>query len=228
MEKRRSPLTTILRPVRARAAASTVVADPGALDGARRASSAAGLTVLVLLIGACTPGAPTSTAAGWEQPAWMAQARQQIEEYQNFMISCMAERGAVGVVSLGGPVVLGRTVVGEGDFNPHEWEVWAQAGQECDELATRPEVWVAPNDEAMYDRQLDVHACIVAQGVELEPPPTLEVWLEQQNPWNPYSQLFDAALPDGVSLNELLRVCPQIGSELRISVGPEELAAAGV
>ena len=43
-------------------------------------------------------------AEGWSEPGWISLARQQMEEYELAMVSCLEEHGVRAEVSLGGHV----------------------------------------------------------------------------------------------------------------------------
>ena len=176
--------------------------------------------VLLLGVGLASAGACASdggpVAVDWVEPGWVAQARQEIEEYQNAFVACMRANGADAEVSIGG-VVSGFAVTIDGDGRPIPGieEVLLEATDICGDIPS-PEHWGLPMDEQAYERMLDVRECLIAHGYEVSEPPTLEMWLGQgpSNAWNPYLNLFPGHAASPLSDDELialLRVCPQSG-----------------
>ena len=181
------------------------------------------LPFAVLLLGAGLGGA-SACAAGeglvavdWDEPGWVAQARQEVEDYQNAFVACMRANGADAEVMIGGNVIgFAVTIDEEGLPIPGIEELLENATDTCGEQVPRPAHWGHSKDEQAYERMLDVRECLIAHGHEVSEPPSLEAWLGQSpaNAWNLYLDLFPghaaSPLPDD-ELIALLRVCPQSG-----------------
>jgi len=149
----------------------------------------------------------------------MAQARQQLEESQNALISCYEANGMAGYVDvgIGGVVAFGWERNPDGSDPPGLRELAAAADEACAGIP-QPEFWNAPIDQNAYERMLDTRRCLIAQGYAIPEPPSSEVWLEQDqaSAWNPYSVLMDRSDPNRIEitndeLRELLDRCPQNG-----------------
>ena len=169
----------------------------------------------------CAVDDSVSDGQSWAEPVWMAEARQQVEDYQLFMLNCMNEHGVVGVVALGGVVITGGLLIGSEASEMNALEQRLEVEQTCDELAPTPEVWLG-RDHVAYQQMLDVRECLVSHGFTVAEPPAVEVWIEQSSPWNPYADILHQE-----GIRDVLNICPQVGG-LVISVGEEELAAAGL
>ncbi|MDR0481864.1 MAG: hypothetical protein LBH13_01685 [Cellulomonadaceae bacterium] len=145
----------------------------------------------------------------------MAQARQEIEEYQAGIAACYEEFGLTPTIAIGGTVGIGY---GGGEPPPGFEELAEKAGLECDQRVPAPAIWVAPQDEAAYQRMLDVRECLSAHGWPTPQPPSFATWKEQEFPWTAYTVLIDPEItpvanqPTHADLRELMEVCPQGGT----------------
>jgi hypothetical protein len=160
----------------------------------------------------------------WEEPGWMAQARQENEEYAQAILSCLAEFGVEGSVAIGGGGVSANFATDDkGQPLPGALEIASSAVDECDARVPLPPLWVAPADEADYQRMLDVRDCLIAQGLDVPEAPSAETWIEQRSDketieWSPYTEIFgDNTSPYYISLsdNEFEHIsvaCPQNGN----------------
>ena len=189
-----------------------------------RAATLAAAGLLVLTTAGCASGPedPWGDVA-WEDPGWMAQARQEVEEFQNAMMSCLAERGVRGIVTFGAVVGVGGPF-DPADLPPGTEVQMATAQQDCLEIVPQPSVWTTPADAAAYQRTLEVRECLIAHGFEIPEPPAMEVWVEMEIPWNPWATVFSLpqdAIPDDDALRELISVCPQSGHGLHVAI-PED------
>lgn len=182
------------------------------------------LTLVGSLVGCSS--APAEQAEHYVEPAWMAQARQQVEEYQSAMVACLNELGVEGLVSLGGPVLTGGVTDDAGNLPGGVQELQEAASAECGARVPRPELWTAPADHAAYQRVIELRRCVVAQGYEVVETPSEETWIEQAGSgvaWSPYTELVGesaARIPDD-DLRALMQACPQSGQGLQ-AVVPED------
>jgi hypothetical protein len=140
------------------------------------------------------------------------------------MLSCLEDRGATGVVAVGGPVVIGYPVDEHGNPPPGIEEISNAAEIECLTLVDQPEAWVLPQGELLYSRVLDVTECLAYHGTQVAPPPSLETWLDQNVPWDPYADLLER--PPSTR-RELMDDCPQVGN-IGAIVDIQSLADAGL
>ncbi|MCL1900624.1 MAG: hypothetical protein FWG11_08980 [Promicromonosporaceae bacterium] len=175
----------------------------------KRMSLAARLLLAAGLLGmgACA-AEQGSVAVDWVEPAWMARARGEIEDYQVAMIACLNDLGFEADAAIGGLV---SPVGSEGIFDrPEELQLFMDAGGYCTDRVPRPSHWDTPVDERGYQRMLDARECLIAHGVEVGSPPSFEVWAEQVEPWNPHSGLA-GSIDDAETL---FAACPQGGHGL--------------
>jgi hypothetical protein len=182
-----------------------------------RASWVSLVAVGLLLVAACGTSDDSGQAA-WVDPAWMARIRMELDEYQTAMSVCLEEQGVEPLVTIGG-LVVSFTYVEEGDELPDWWEDFQNAALDsCLELVPEPAVWRSPRDAEAFQRELDVRDCLVYHGIEISEPPTFEVWVEQDLPWNPYADIWEWNMPT-VELAELFERCPQ-GGMIPIGIMP--------
>lgn len=177
------------------------------------------------MLGGCAAPA-TGNAEVYTEPGWMAQARQQVEEYQSSMVACLAESGVEGIVSIGGPVGTGGVTDDEGNLPAGVQELQESAATECTERVPLPSAWTLPPDDAAYERMLDVRRCLSSHGYDLPDPPSAEVWKEQAESgtaWNPYEILLDPTSPlvSDDELRTLMEACPQSGHGLQTFLGDD-------
>ena len=141
----------------------------------------------------------------WAEPGWMAQVRQEMEEYQIGQLACFAEHGMQGAVTSSGLVI--RCVSENEDDSRTQLEHGWAVIRECDERFPIPSIWVS-RDEAAYERLLDVRECIIVHGADVSEPPSLQTWLEMDYPvWNPFDYVLDSG--GSMDIHYLLRNCPQ-------------------
>ncbi|MDR2723557.1 MAG: hypothetical protein LBB54_07540 [Cellulomonadaceae bacterium] len=157
----------------------------------------------------------------WFEPGWMAQARQEIEEYNTAYMSCLTEFGVEGGLIVGGGVALKEPVDENGAPLPGMREQNEAAMTECDSRVAVPEIWTLPADGETYQRMIDVRECLLSEGYAVPEPPSAEVWMEQgqKGPaWSPYVAIFsDPDSPDFIHISEdelsrLNAVCQQSGN----------------
>ncbi|MCL1899092.1 MAG: hypothetical protein FWG11_00970, partial [Promicromonosporaceae bacterium] len=132
------------------------------------------LVTTVLLTG-CRDGAVDDGAGfTWQEPAWVAQFRQDQEEFQLAQIACWAEFGFDKVNDPAGGVMLADF---DAEQPPGWFELFESAGFECLER-TKHLAWALPLpfDEEAYQRVLDTRDCLLAHGHHVSEPPTFEVW----------------------------------------------------
>ena len=145
------------------------------------------------------------TLNAWIEPAWMAQRRSDVEEHNAAMYQCLTDRGAPAMVMAG----AGVAIVWRGEVPEGAEQAWAEATAECDDLLGGSEFWTVVPDESEYARMLDVRSCLIAHGQTVAEPPSLDVWLVQDRPWNPHSELIQE-LEDSLVI-QLLETCVQNG-----------------
>ena len=180
---------------------------------------------MIFATAACSTG-QVHAAADWEEPGWMAAARQSVEEYQTAMLSCLEEHGVQGRASFGSEVAVAGAADEHGVPITGSRAVMEAAGIACYERVPRPEHWSAPVDTGAYDRMLDVRSCLVAHGIDVPEAPAREVWLEHAHRWNPWMTVFDRTprLTDA-ELHTLMAACPQDGGSAMVTAFPERAAS---
>ena len=167
------------------------------------------LLAMALSLSACASSSQSSgTENSWQEPAWMAQQRQQVEIYENNMASCFRELGADYSLLLGGGVALITNLDSEDDAEAVT-QIHFLALEECYSRYDQPAMWLLSANAETYSMMLDVRECAIAHGFAVDEPPPLEVWQEQEIPWNPLGHHI-STLPDD-ELRPLLENCSQIG-----------------
>ena len=174
----------------------------------RAGTALGGLATLLVLAGCAADGSPV--AAGWVEPAWMSTVRLELEEYQEAMVTCLADHGIRPLVTVGGLVVSLAEADEHGNTPPGWEELESRALEACSARVAEPDVWRAARDESAFQRELDVRDCLTYLGVEVSEPPTFEAWVEQVLPWGPYFDLLDLGL-SADDLYALFEQCPQTG-----------------
>lgn len=178
------------------------------------------------LLGGCSGSAPAPEVSAYVEPGWMAQARQQVEEYQSAMLACLAEHGVQGIVAIGGPVATGGVTDADGNLPAGVQELQEAASKDCNGRVALPALWSAPADDAAYQRMLQVRECVLAQGYEVGEAPSEETWKEQAasgTAWSAYQELIGPGvtrIPDA-DLRALMEACPQIGQGLQAYIGDD-------
>lgn len=146
----------------------------------------------------------------WEEPAWMAQARLDLEEYQLRTLACLREGGFDGMIALGGLVSIHIPVDEHGNEAPGQLDLGMSVAARCHDAVPQPPLWESPQDEAAFERMLEVRDCLLAHGFDPGEPPSLDVWIDEFVPWNPRAEL--SAFADyEIALDAL---CPQSGHGL--------------
>jgi hypothetical protein len=146
----------------------------------------------------------------------MARARQESDEYDRSLTACFTEFGVESFPIVGGGVATGTTLDADGNYPPGQEELINTALEECDKRVQPPVSRASSLTPEAYAKTLEVRACVIAHGFELPEPPTLDVWLEQEEfAWNPYTVLMDPTItpkdrqPTRQQLEELTITCPQ-------------------
>lgn len=167
-----------------------------------------------LTLAGCSQSGNRDDVSAYIAPGWMAQARQEVEEYQSAMMACFAEFGVEGDPTPGGEVLVSYRGGEDGELAPGVQELVETALTECSERVALPSLWTAPADADAYQRMLDSRDCLIAQGYEMPEPPSMEAWIESGfAAWNPYQELTGPDAPVQPSLAEIERLtqeCPQV------------------
>ena len=167
---------------------------------------------LVVASGCSSDGGDEFEAApGWAAPGWMAQVRQQNEEFQNAMLACYAEHGLTAVRTMAGGVMFVNV-----PQDPATLQVHDEAAEDCNARVPLPGHKLDETlDDAAYQRMLDLRACIVAHGFEVSEPPSAQVWQDGRtvfDAWNPYAELINGpGSLDQATIFALEADCPQPG-----------------
>lgn len=170
----------------------------------------ASIAVVAVALGGCVSSVPAqSSQPNWEEPGWIAQARQQVEEYQTARMACLTELGVVGKAAPGGTVMIQLPTDESGLPLPGTEELLEQA-QECQIRVPEPDNWDLEANRAAYDRMLDARECLIAHEYEVAEAPSFDVWREQSVPWNPHQVALEGRVW-GADLSEIMSQCPQSG-----------------
>jgi hypothetical protein len=174
--------------------------------------------LVALVVAGCAPS-PTTPApdASWSEPGWVAEQAQRAEQFVVRLQACMDGRGWQLTVD-----------ESAGFAEPFASQAEAErAGADRDACLVEQgidtsfvsEPLTAETLRAMYRYDVDTHACLVAQGVELERrPPSVDRYVEEGlaaqagepvgDPWWPYGD--PALVPLGQqAIAELQEVCPE-------------------
>lgn len=150
---------------------------------------------------------------GWEEPGWMAQVRQQDEEYVSAMEACYDEYGLESTRTIG----AGGVGFVNLPSDPATQELLEKAAADCNERIPRPaHSETQAFDEPTYDRMVAVRECITAHGYETPEPPSFQTWRDttpSHLAWSPYRALVgpEAAGITDDELRALNDACPQTG-----------------
>lgn len=159
-----------------------------------------------------------SLSTEYREPGWMAQARQEVEEYQAARLTCLAEHGVEGSRTVGGSVAVAGSPDENGNLPPGVQELNQAALEACQDVEP-PASWFEPPEDA-YLQMLDVRECLMSAGYQIPEPPSEAVWLEQvtagQQAWSPYLGFNNPGVDWSISVSfeevELLMdTCPQSG-----------------
>lgn len=172
-----------------------------------------------MLLTACGGGAAdVETASVWQEPAWVAQFRQDMEEFQLAKIACYADFGIEVVKDPAGGIGLPET---DGELLSDAWiDLLESAGLECLERVGSLSWAHLPVDEEAYQRMVDARDCLVAHGHHVSEPPTFEVWRQDVHAWTPHGDLFDnLTLRQGIRISAaewatMNAECPQPAQHL--------------
>jgi len=159
---------------------------------------------------------PNDNAVPWVEPSWMAQARLDVDEFNQAMLACYAEAGLTDVVP-----APGGGLIGGGFTEMPPLEVRQQRDQvaiECAERIPEPALWNTPADMAAYERMLETRECITAHGFEMREPPNPELWLQMPStarwgPWREITQTIPVQFNSFSEYRELRIACPQSGHD---------------
>ena len=157
-----------------------------------------------------------NTAASWVQPEWMTEAAISVSEYQNAMADCLETQGIIAQWMLGSFVIPG---------GPRSADLIISASgqreisQMCYDLVPLPSHWAtedAERNEESFSRMLDTRACLVANGIDISPAPSLSTWiLLGWNPWEEVSRDPNYSWFNHATQGELgyvlVNACPQDG-----------------
>ncbi len=186
----------------------------------RTALVAIGGVGALLVLTACDSDGDAAPSE-WQPPAWFAEQARQREEVKQILQDCVTAKGwDYQVDEYGGSEVNLATL-------PDKGEQFIADINTC--YADIPESYVVVVDEAyihdvLYPQEVDVYDCLVAQGITPEPPPPVDVWVEDYlamdsgdtaaEVWLPWgSSWVDDFVGDGShtydDLVALELVCPQ-------------------
>lgn len=183
-------------------------------DESRSVRGVGWVVVAMVAVAGCSTG-ESDQAATWVEPGWMAQARQEVEEYTASKLACLAEFGAEGVVGLAGTVGTGGELDENGNLPPGIDELNRRAAAECNARVPSPTLWGGAPDRAAYERNLDVRECLLSHGYESPEPPSFEVWAEAYTSfsgelWYPYMSITaPGSTVSDEELAQLMVACPQ-------------------
>jgi len=163
----------------------------------------ASLGALWVSIG-CTVVSGSTETSTWEEPSWMAPARQAVHDYQTAMSECLESFG-VEARPAPGSVVFARAA------SMASFEEMNAAVTECSARVSEPVHWHLPLDDSAFYRMLDTRACLIAHGQEVSEPPSRELWLSSESPWNPWREVADFSRTSDEEVSELMEFCPQDG-----------------
>lgn len=175
---------------------------------------------MLCVLSGCGGGAGDPVAPAWSPPAWFAQQAQKQEEYRVALQACLDGKGwDLTVTSLGG-VEEGLSKADMQRF-PGDLDTCRTSMG----LPTQPPPKTDAELRDEYRKDLDVRACLVAQGYAMAEPQSEDAWLdaarESYDPatteerlreivmWTPYGDPVIDALPPS-NVDELTTVCPQV------------------
>jgi|GEM_PF-878594 len=179
----------------------------------RRMTPSSWLCIVLALAGlaACSnnDGQTSDQAtAAYSPPAWMAQQAALDEELYQAQQTCLTDAGYT------------FTLLGDGGFEFPEGTPDAPAalsrctrdivGESYDRQPTADQL------RQLYERQLDVRACLVHEGYEIEPPVTEDTYVDGGGDWSPYDEIgaqLASHGEDGVAAEQarLRSTCPEPG-----------------
>lgn len=182
------------------------------------------------LAGCSVPGDGMASVSEWEEPAWMAQVRQQDEAFQSAMIACFAEYGLEATRQIGGGDVGIHFTTDDGsipEIPPGVQAIIDEAAEDCNARVPLPDHHTSKTlDDAAYERMIDLRDCIIAHGYDVPEPPSAEVWIDSglEAAFNPYVAILLGPSPIRIpedELRSLMEACPQSGPNY-FSTGPTD------
>lgn len=153
------------------------------------------------------------------EPAWMAEQRLNVEEFQDEMVRCMEPFGVATERTMSGEVALSAPSDPEtGETDPAVVAAAEAALSACYRgQISEPKFWLEPVDSVAYQKVLDVAACLRSEGFKLSEAPSESVWLQDVaagkfEQWSPYRELDETGQFDDFTQTQLLELastCPQ-------------------
>lgn len=172
-----------------------------------------------VVLSGCSDVSDPGARADYVEPAWMSEARQDIEEFQDEMVRCMEPFGVQTERSMNGSVMLTARTDPETNETDPAIEAAADAALAACYKGQVPEPkhFLEPADAVAYQKALDVGACLRNEGYQLSEAPSESVWLQdvaagKYEQWNPYVELAETGQFDDFTQPQLLELaskCPQ-------------------
>lgn len=168
------------------------------------------------LLTACSHDPDQPSEVTWSAPAWMAEQAQHLEEIDESVQACLDRKGWDVPVDEGGITLNGFSDSDE-DLVKSDW-------QDCLDntpLATQPMLTEELLRDTMYPRELDIYECLKFQGIDVDDPPPVDVYVDDyladdpnRVPWGAWSGAWLESLgqPGGLTnadLDILSKECPQ-------------------
>jgi hypothetical protein len=172
------------------------------------------LAIVPLLL-SCSAGVADEDQAAsttpWQRPAWMAEQAREQEEYAAALQRCITDQGWNKTVTPEGGVAEPFTDGELERFMTDLSECRVDMGYPAEPSATMSSELL----ELVYERNIDVVACLEDQGFEMGKPPTLETYIESslngvtdQGDWSPYMDPALGALTES-DYEALSQACPE-------------------
>lgn len=181
----------------------------------------AGVVSIVLLVSmtGCSEAPVSEADVVYVEPAWMAEQRLDVEEFQDEMVRCMEPFGIETERTMTGAVGLSaRTDPESPTIDPAVEAAVDAAFAACYKgQIPEPKHLYEPADAVAYQKVLDVGACLRNEGYQLSEPPSESVWLQdvtagKYKQWTPYNELYETGQLDSLTQPQLLELaskCPQ-------------------
>lgn len=174
--------------------------------------AAVGLFVALALAGCAAgaePATTTSTPASnststTSTPTSPPAAGLPVAEVYDLLIACMAEEGWHGEVRDGGIQFSGTP--------PDQRPALREAMAECEREVGLPDPSTFTEEDLRRQHafKVDLRECLVDEGYDLPPAPTVEAFLDMQGAWTPYGDMFHLGFADDhAEWTRLQVVCPQ-------------------